>query len=178
MFYEFHEPSKLGHDSSKPNWHVEHINFMIVDISMNFMDLSNQFHESLCTLWFSYFKTLNFSPSRFTFFAFSLIIDSSLFYVYMEASSLDADFSLVFHYSTGNLEVRCVGSFSHPPCMTSFKSSPSRSPLLPTICIPWVFLFILGWKLKWLPQSYVVGCTCMWAKKGLGQGHHLVIDNN
>ena len=32
VFYQFYEPFKLGHDSSKPTWRVAHLNFMIVDL--------------------------------------------------------------------------------------------------------------------------------------------------
>ena len=51
-------------------------------------------------MWFSYSQLLNFLTPRFTFFAFLLFIGSSLLCVYLEASSLDFDFSLVFHYNT------------------------------------------------------------------------------
>jgi hypothetical protein len=44
------------------------------------------------------FHNLNFSPARFAFFAFSL------FYVHLEASSLDINFSLVFHDNTSKPE--------------------------------------------------------------------------
>jgi hypothetical protein len=40
----------------------------------------------------------------FCILAFSLFIGSSLFYGYLEASSLDVDFSLVFHDNTSKLE--------------------------------------------------------------------------
>ena len=32
VFDQFHEPSKLVHDSSKPTWHVANLNFRIVDL--------------------------------------------------------------------------------------------------------------------------------------------------
>jgi hypothetical protein len=34
MFYQFHELSKLVHDSSKPTAHVADLNFMIVDLHL------------------------------------------------------------------------------------------------------------------------------------------------
>ena len=62
---------------------------MIVD-SSNFMNI--------CALYC--FRILNFLTPNFTFFAFSLFIGSSLLCIYLKASSLDFDFSLVFHYNT------------------------------------------------------------------------------
>ena len=74
------------------------------------MNLPNRFHESFCTLWVSYSQVLNFLPPRFTFFAFSLLIGSSLVCAYLEASSLEVKFSLVFHYNISKPEASNVGS--------------------------------------------------------------------
>ena len=53
---------------------------------------------------------LNYLHPWFAFFAFSLFIGSALFNVYLESSSLDIKFSLVFHYSTSKPEASSVGS--------------------------------------------------------------------
>jgi hypothetical protein len=60
VFYQFHEPSKLVHDSSKPTSNVAHLNFMIVDLYLE------QLHESSKP---SGSCILNFSPPCFAFFA-------------------------------------------------------------------------------------------------------------
>ena len=58
--YQFHEPSKLVHDSSKPTLHVAHLNFMIVDL---YLEQLHEFSKSSGSC------ILNFSPSCFAFFA-------------------------------------------------------------------------------------------------------------
>jgi hypothetical protein len=68
------------------------------------------FHKSIWAFWFLYSQILNFSLSRFAFFAFLFFIGSSLFCVYLEASSLDVDFSLVFRYSTSKPEASIAKS--------------------------------------------------------------------
>jgi len=40
LFYQFHEPSKLVHDSFKFTWHVARLNSIIIDLYLQ------QFHES------------------------------------------------------------------------------------------------------------------------------------
>ena len=50
------------------------------------------------------FSTSHFVTFLFVFFAFFLFIGFSLFYVYLEASSLDVDYCLVFPYLTSNPE--------------------------------------------------------------------------
>ena len=67
-----------------------------------------KFHKSFCTLWFSYCQLLT---SSFRILCFVLFICSSLFYVSLEASSLDVEFSLVFHYNhVSKLESSNTGS--------------------------------------------------------------------
>ena len=66
MFYQFHKPSKLVHDSSKPTLHVAHLKFMIVDL--HFMNVRNQFPQFSTP---SGSRILNFLPPHFAFFIIS-----------------------------------------------------------------------------------------------------------
>jgi hypothetical protein len=56
------------------------------------------------------FRILNFLLPCFAFFAFLLVIGSSLLCVYLEASNLAVDFSLGFDYSTSKPDASNVSS--------------------------------------------------------------------
>ena len=64
VFYQFHAPSKLVHHSSKPTWHVTHLNFMMLDLYLE------QLHETSKSSGSRISQPLNLSPSHFEFFAF------------------------------------------------------------------------------------------------------------
>jgi hypothetical protein len=79
------------------------------------MNLPNQFYKYCCTLWFSYYQLLT---SSYAFFAFLLSICSSLFCIYLQASSHGVDFSLVFHYNTSKTEASHANSSLVFDCCT------------------------------------------------------------
>ena len=110
VFYQFHEPFKLVHDSSKLTWHVAYLKWTFT--SNKFMNLLNKFHKTFRTLWFLYSQLL-YLPSHFAFFEFSLFIGSSFVCIYLEASSHDVKFSLAFHCCTSKMEATSAGSSRH-----------------------------------------------------------------
>ena len=65
------EPSKLDHPFTKPTWHVAHLLHDSGPLhSSTFVNLPNQFHKYVHTMWFPYSQLLNFLPPHFAFFAF------------------------------------------------------------------------------------------------------------
>ena len=112
-FYQFCEPFKLVHDSSKLTqfivWHTS-ISWLWTFTFNNFINLPNQYHKHSHTLWFLYFQLLSFLPPHFTFFAChsSLV---PLYYVFTWGPlALMSFFLLVFHYNTSKLKASNANS--------------------------------------------------------------------
>lgn len=103
VFYHFHEPSKLVHDSSRPTRHVANLKFH--DSGPLPLVTSRVFQTNFINLFtLCVFCILNFLISSFCVLCVLDIYRSYLLCVYLEASSFDVNFCKVFHYNTSKPE--------------------------------------------------------------------------